>query len=222
MTPTAKTVLYVRVSTAEQKSNHQLVQAREAGFQIKDEHVITDHGVSGVSTCLAERDQGRRLYDLLQPGDVLLVRWVNRLGRSYDDVKKTIEEFLAKGVTVKTVINGMVFEPDYKITDPMMRAARDAILAFMTGIAAAEVQAQREARQAGIAHAKASADADRKYRGKKPSYDRTVFEVVQTMLVQNAGTVSQIARETGLSRQAVLRIRDTPDAAEAALCRWGI
>lgn len=33
---------------------------------------------------------------------------------------------------------------------------------------------------------------------------------------------SSIARETGLSRLAILLIRDTPEAAEAALCRWGM
>lgn len=32
MTPKPKTVLYVRVSTAEQTSDHQLAQARSAGF----------------------------------------------------------------------------------------------------------------------------------------------------------------------------------------------
>lgn len=42
MTPVPKTVLYVRVSTAEQISEHQVAQAREAGFEIKDQHVITD------------------------------------------------------------------------------------------------------------------------------------------------------------------------------------
>lgn len=222
MTPTAKTVLYVRVSTAEQTSGHQLVQAREAGFQIDDEHVITDHGVSGVSVRLADRDQGRRLFDLLQPNDTLLVRWVDRLGRNYEDVKEVIETFNRKGVTVRTVINRMTFEADHKLTDPTMKAARAAILAFMSALAEADATAKREARQAGIDHAKASADADRKYRGKKPSYDRTVFDTVQVLLTQNARTVSQIARETGLSRQAVLRIRDTPDAANAALCRWGM
>ncbi len=222
MTPTAKTVLYVRVSTAEQTSDHQLAQAREAGFQIAEEHVITDHGVSGVSTRLKERDQGRRLFDLLQPSDRLLVRWVDRLGRNYEDVKETIETFNKKGVTVCTVINRMTFEADYKLTDPTMKASRAAILAFMSALAEADATAKREARQAGIDYAKASSDADRKYRGKKPSYDRTVFETVQTMLVQNAGTVSQIARETGLSRQSVLRIRDTPEVADAALLRWGM
>ncbi len=45
---------------------------------------------------LAERPQGRRLYDMLRPGDVLLVRWLDRLGRNYADVTETIREFMRR------------------------------------------------------------------------------------------------------------------------------
>tara|TARA_R110002110_G_scaffold21167_26_gene84529 strand:+ start:883 stop:1548 length:666 start_codon:yes stop_codon:yes gene_type:complete len=221
MTPTAKTVLYVRVSTAEQTSAHQLDQARAAGFQIEDRHVITDHGVSGVKVPLKERDQGRRLFDLLQTGDTLVVRWVNRLGRDYKDVKRTIESFLERGVTVRTVINHMTFEPDHKLPDPTQRAARDAVLAFMSAMAEAEATAAREAREAGVRHALAQPDASTKYRGKRPSYDRVTLDKVQTLLATST-TIAAIARELGLSRQTVLRIRDEPAAADAALRRWGM
>lgn len=226
MTPSPRTVLYVRVSTAEQTSEHQLTQAREAGHNIEDGDVITDHGVSGIHTRLRERDQGKRLFDILRPGDTLLVRWVDRLGRNYDDVKQVITDFNRRGITVRTVINNMAFESDgmldAKDNADMLKAARDAMLAFMSAMASADAQAKAEARRAGIEHAKASADADQKYRGKKPSYDRATFNSVQTMLAQNGRTVAQIARENGLSRQAVLRIRDTPEAASAALERWGM
>lgn len=219
MDKNSKTVLYVRVSTAEQTSDHQLTQAREAGFEIEVENVLTDHGVSGVSTKLSEREQGRRLTDLLRKGDTLVVRWIDRLGRNYADVKTTIEDFNRRGVTVCTVINRMEFKPDFDLPDPTMRAARDAMLAFMSALAEADATAKREARQAGIEHAKRSAKRDQKYPGRKPSYDRRKFELVLLMLGKSQ-TVSEIAREAGLSRQAVLRIRDTPEAANAALTKW--
>ncbi|MEM6621966.1 MAG: recombinase family protein [Pseudomonadota bacterium] len=219
MDENSKTVLYVRVSTAEQTSDHQLTQARGAGFEIEAENVVTDHGVSGVSTKLAERNQGRRLPDLLRKGDTLVVRWVDRLGRNYADVKTTIEEFNRRGVTVCTVINRMEFKPDCELPDPTAKAARDAMLAFMAALADADATAKREARKAGIDHALRSPDRKRKYRGKKPSYDRVIFDRVQDMLSQQR-TISEIAREAGLSRQAVLRIRDTPEAANAALAKW--
>jgi hypothetical protein len=51
--------------------------------------------VSGVTTALAEREQGRRLFDMLRAGDTLVVRWVDRFGRNYKDVTDNIREFIA-------------------------------------------------------------------------------------------------------------------------------
>jgi DNA invertase Pin-like site-specific DNA recombinase len=65
----------------------------------KPDLVIADHAVSGVSARLAERPEGRRLFDLLRSGDVLVVRWVDRLGRNYADVCDTIRELMRRGVT---------------------------------------------------------------------------------------------------------------------------
>ncbi|APZ51261.1 resolvase family protein [Salipiger abyssi] len=137
-------------------------------------------------------------------------------------MKQVIEHFNAMGVTVKTVINNMTFEADYKLEDPTLRAARDAILAFMSAIAEADAKAKAEARQAGIDHVKASPDAKRKYRGKPPSFDRATFAQVQNMLSQDGVTISEIAREAGISRQTVHRIKDDPVKAEEALTRWGM
>jgi putative DNA-invertase from lambdoid prophage Rac len=53
--------LYARVSTSDQTAAHQLEQARAAGFDITEDNVIKDEGASGISTCFAERDGGRRL-----------------------------------------------------------------------------------------------------------------------------------------------------------------
>jgi putative DNA-invertase from lambdoid prophage Rac len=74
-----KTVLYCRVSTADQTLAHQRSQAEAAGFRLDE--VLADHGVSGVSTRLRDRPEGRRLFDILRSGDVLVVRWLDRLGR---------------------------------------------------------------------------------------------------------------------------------------------
>jgi DNA invertase Pin-like site-specific DNA recombinase len=64
------TVLYARVSSTEQTIEHQRTQAEQAGF--KFDEIISDGGVSGVSTKLRERPQGRRLFDLLRSGDTLV------------------------------------------------------------------------------------------------------------------------------------------------------
>ena len=63
-----KTVLYCRVSTIDQNLDHQVTQAKAAGFA--PDVVLADHGISGVSTRLCERPEGRRLFDILREGDV--------------------------------------------------------------------------------------------------------------------------------------------------------
>src|SRR5215467_385904 len=167
------TILYARVSTAEQTIDHQQAHARSAGFTIDE--VVSDNGVSGVSTRLVERPEGKRLFDKLRAGDVLVVRWVDRLGRNYADVCDTIREFMRRGVVIKTVINGMTF--DGSTTDPMQQAVRDALIAFMAASAQAQAEATKSAQRAGIDHSrtvKASA-----YLGRKPSYDRATFNRIR-------------------------------------------
>lgn len=209
-----QTILYARVSTADQTAAHQRTQAEAAGFAVDD--VVSDEGVSGVTTRLQDRPQGRRLFDMLRRGDVLVVRWVDRLGRNYADVTETIREFMRRGIVVRTVINGLTF--DGATTDPMQQAVRDALIAFMAATAQAQAEATKEAQRAGIAHAKAQ-EGETGYRGRKPSFTRGQLDTVSTMVAQGAG-VSAIAKATGLSRQTVYRIQEDPTAAEAVLARW--
>ncbi len=207
-----KTILYARVSTTDQTLDHQRTQAEHVGFIIDE--VVADHGVSGVTTTLKERPEGKRLFDMLRHGDTLVVRWVDRLGRNYQDVTDTIRTFMRQGIVVKTVINGLTF--DGATQDPMQEAVRDALIAFMAATAQAQAEATKEAQKAGIANAQERGD---KYLGRKPSYTRAAFSQVQDMLAQGSGT-SEIARVSGLTRQTVLRIKRDPVACEETLNRW--
>jgi DNA invertase Pin-like site-specific DNA recombinase len=206
------TILYGRVSTIEQTSDHQLTQAQAAGFKI--DRAVFDNGVSGVSTRLVERPEGRRLFDILRAGDVLVVRWVDRLGRNYEDVTETIREFMRRGVVIRTVINNMTF--DGATNDPMQKAVRDALIAFMAATAQAQAEATKAAQRAGIDHAKARGEG---YLGRKPSYTRAQLATVRDMLTLSA-SASAIAKATGLSRQTIYRIKDDPAGAEASLTAW--
>ena len=213
MVSAMKAVLYARVSTVEQTIIHQRKQAEAAGFKIDD--VVADDGVSGVSTRLVDRSEGRRLFDILRSGDILVVRWVDRLGRNYADVTDTIRDFMRRGVIIKTVINGLTF--DGATTEPMQMAVRDALISFMAATAQAQAEATKEAQKAGIEHAKGDGE---RYRGRKPSFDREQLQIVRDMLAQGAG-VSAIAKATGLSRQTIYRLQEDPAAAEASLATWG-
>ncbi|PDT87747.1 recombinase [Bradyrhizobium sp. Y36] len=208
------TIFYARVSTTDQTVEHQRTGAEAAGFKI--DRVVADHGVSGISTRLAERPEGKRLFDILRSGDTLVVRWIDRLGRNYGDVCDTIREFMRRGVVIRTVINGLTFDGATK--DPMQQAVRDALIAFMAATAQANAEAIKEAQRGGIALAKAKA-GETKYRGRKPTFGKDQLETVRSMLGQSAG-VGQIASATGLSRQTIYRIKEDPAGAEASLTHW--
>lgn len=210
------TFLYARVSTLEQTIEHQRTQAEAAGFKI--DKVISDEGVSGVNVPLADRAQGRRLFDMLRSGDTLVVRWVDRLGRNYQDVCDTIRTFMRQGVVIRTVINNMTFDGATK--DPMQMAVRDALIAFMAATAQAQAEATKAAQKAGIAHAKAT-DGAKVYKGRKPSFTRAQLTQVTDMHGRGAG-VSEIAAAVPLSRQTIYRVIENPVAAEAALAAWGL
>jgi putative DNA-invertase from lambdoid prophage Rac len=207
-----RTSLYARVSTADQTLAHQSEQAEAAGFRLDE--VVADHGVSGVGTRLADRPQGKRLSDILRAGDTLVVRWVDRLGRNYQDVTTTIREFMHRGVVIRTVINNMVFDGSTK--DPMQQAVRDALIAFMAATAQAQAEATKEAQRAGILHARANDDGT-KFRGRKPTFNWETFDLVQQLLGQGVGVAEVI---TGLKRQTVYRIQKEPGRQAAALAAW--
>ncbi|MFK8253271.1 recombinase family protein [Ancylobacter terrae] len=209
------TVLYARVSTADQTLAHQRTQAEAAGYTF--DMVIADDGVSGVSVPLGERPEGRRLFDVLRSGDTLVVRWVDRLGRNYADVTETIREFMRRGVVVRTIINAMTFDGATK--DPVQMAVRDALIGFMAATAQAQAEATKEAQKAGIAHARETEGAS-KYRGRKPTFTRDQFATVRQMLGQGTG-VSEVSKLTGLTRQTVYRIKDDPAGQAKALEAWG-
>lgn len=206
--------LYARVSDASQTLEHQRTHAEAAGFKIDE--VVSDHGVSGVTTKLADRPGGRRLLDKVRAGDQVIVRWVDRLGKNYDDATATIRHLMNQGVIVKTVINTMVF--DGSTTDPIQKAVRDAMIAFMAATAQAQAEATKAAQKAGIAYAKQQPEV--KYRGRKPSYTRAQFDIVRSMLDQHQG-ISTIAVTSDLSRQTIYRIERDPAGAEAVLATWG-
>jgi putative DNA-invertase from lambdoid prophage Rac len=213
-TPGMTTVLYARVSTLDQTVEHQRTQAHQNGFA--PDLVLADHGISGVSTRLCERPQGRRLFDILREGDTLVVRWIDRLGRNYQDVTDTVREFIRRGIRIETVINRMVF--DGTTTDPMQQAIRDSLIAFMAAMAVSQAEVTKEAQKAGIAHAQANDDGT-KYRGRKPTFTCEQFLRVRELLDQGIG-LSAIARTVGLNRQSVYRIRSEPEKQKAALLAW--
>jgi putative DNA-invertase from lambdoid prophage Rac len=59
---------------------------------------------------------------------------------------EVIRQFMKRGIVVRTVINGLVFDGATK--EPMQMAVRDALIAFMAALSQAQTEATKEAQRA--------------------------------------------------------------------------
>ena len=69
---------------------------------------------------------------------------------------------------------------------------------------------------------KNGADAGRSRLLGQSTATREQFDKVRDMLAQGTVGIAQVAKEMGLTRQTVYRIKDDPAGSEAALVAWAI
>lgn len=94
----SKTFYYGRVSTREQNLDRQIEAFRALGADERD--IITDKE-SGKDI---DRPGYRALRDsLLRPGDTLVVKSLDRLSRSKEDIKDELEHYKRNGIRVKII-----------------------------------------------------------------------------------------------------------------------
>ena len=75
----SRTFAYCRVSTIEQSAENQKREIQAAGFNIEPFRIIEEK-ISG-SVAMKKRPNFIRLLDRLEPGDVLVVTKLDRLGQ---------------------------------------------------------------------------------------------------------------------------------------------
>jgi putative DNA-invertase from lambdoid prophage Rac len=189
-----QTFYYGRISTIDGQTI--VTQTNEAtALNIDQANVLVDEGVSGYHVAPLDRKQWSTLEGRLRAGDILMVRWLDRISRRYDELHATMRRLMDKGVLVRCTLNGMEF--DGRATDPMLMATRDAVLAFMAGQGQADYQNRREMQRKGIQHAK----TEGKYKGRTKAIDDTAI----VKAIENGSTWAQVMDEHGVSKSAVAR-----------------
>lgn len=141
-------IYYGRVSTSEQNIRQQQVEALALGCNFS----YFDEGVSGYHVSPNERREWQKVMAALRAGDTLYVRWLDRISRRYDELHKTMQELMQRGVTVHCTMNGMFF--DGASDNPIAKATRDAILAFMAAQGEMDYLNRKEMQRRGIEIAK--------------------------------------------------------------------
>lgn len=187
---------YCRVSTADQTTLNQRREIEAAGFAVQSRRII-EECVSG-SVASSERPGFQKLMDRLEPGDVLVVTKLDRLGRNAMDVRATVERLQALEVRVHCLALGGV-----DLTSPAGKMAMQVIAA----VAEFERDLLIERTQSGLNRARAQG----KRLGRPRSLSAEQREQVLEHLT-NGMSVSQAAKELKTSRQTVMRIRSSRDA----------
>ena len=93
----ARTFACLRVSTPEQTTENQVQEITASGFRVEPHRIVTET-ISG-SVAISQRPEFARLADRLEPGDVLVVTKLDRLGRNAMDVAVTVAGLAEAGHT---------------------------------------------------------------------------------------------------------------------------
>ncbi|HGH5996679.1 TPA: recombinase family protein [Morganella morganii] len=90
---------YCRVSTSEQTTENQILAIRQAGYEVRENRIISET-VSGGVQAMHRQAFADMVNHKLEPGDQLVVLKLDRLGRNNIDVQQTIAMLVEKGIEV--------------------------------------------------------------------------------------------------------------------------
>ena len=187
-----RTFAYCRVSTADQSPENQALEIAQAGFKVESHRIVADT-VSGTAPA-KQRPEFKQLLIKLEPGDVLVVTKLDRLGRSAMDVGATVHELAQGGVRVHCLALGGL-----DLTSPagkMTMGVINAVAEFERDLLVERTNAGLDrARKAGTKLGRPSALTD--------SQRKTIVR-----RLAEGGTVYELAKEFMVSRKTIMRLRD--------------
>ena len=139
---------YARVSTREQNEERQIIALREYGVQ--DRYIFMDKQ-SGKDF---DRPAYQRMIKKLKPGDLLIIKSIDRLGRSYEDILEQWR-FITREKRASIVVLDMPLL-DTRMDNGLVGVLiADIVLQVLCYMAQAEREAIRKRQAEGIAAAKA-------------------------------------------------------------------
>lgn len=179
-------IAYARVSTGEQKVGMQVDALLAAGVARED--IFLDEGVSGtkrtrpgLDACLAA----------LQPGDVLVVYRIDRLGRLAGFLLTVLDDLQARGIGFRSLSEGI------DTTTAMGR--------MVFGILAAVAQGEREVTVERIKGGIASFRKDLGRWGRRRALLPHQVERARKMMDEEGCSLGEVARTFNVSKSSVWR-----------------
>lgn len=184
---------YARVSSAGQAIDGNSLEAQSELLKANGAQKIFSDVYTGTKLHRPELD---KLMAEIQPGDTLIVAKLDRIARSAKNGLELIDQFIDKGVSVNILNMGVMNN------SPTGKVIRTVMLAFAEFERDMIVERTREGKKI------ASQRPD--YReGRKPTeYDRNLFDVLHEQVEKRILTVTDAAKQLGVTRQTWYRIAE--------------
>lgn len=185
---------YVRVSSKEQNLDRQILALREFGIP---ENLIFQEKQSGKDF---ERPVYKRLVKKLKPGDTLVIKSIDRLGRNYDEI---LEQWriITKEKRADIVVLDMHLLDTRQGRDLTGTLIADIVLQLLSYIAQTEREFIRQRQAEGIAAAKARGVQFGRHPREKPGNYKAVLAQWQ----EGAITAHRAALFLGVDRKTFLK-----------------
>ena len=185
---------YVRVSSREQNTERQLIAMHE--FGIGDENIFIDRQ-SGKDF---DRPAYRRLVRRLKPGNILVVKSIDRLGRNYDEI---LEQWrlLTKKKEAAIVVLDMPLLDTRQGRDLTGTLIADIVLQLLSYVAQTEREFIHQRQAEGIAAAKARGVRF----GRRPMERPKEFDAICLAWSNGQLTARKAAERLGVSHKTFLK-----------------
>ncbi len=188
-----QTFVYARVSTVDQTTDNQLLEIEQAGY---DADTVYTDTVSG-KVPAEERPEFGKMLDTItrtRKPKRLIVTKLDRLGRDAIDILTTVRRLSELECAVKVLQLGEL---------DLTSSAGKMVLSTLSAVAEMERDILVERTKAGIARARAE--------GKQLGRPKVTNKKSAAAIIEKLGegaSVAQIARDHGVSRMTIMRIRD--------------
>ncbi|MCI8678381.1 MAG: recombinase family protein [Lawsonibacter sp.] len=185
---------YVRVSTQEQNEARQLAAMQK--FGVPERNVITEK-ISGKDF---DRPKYRWLIQNLRPGDILVIKSIDRLGRSYEEI---LEQWaiITKERQAVVVVLDMPLLDTRQGRDLTGTLIADIVLQLLSYVAQTERENIRQRQAEGIAAAKANGVRFGRERMEMPKE----FDGLMALWSEGRISARRAALQLGISHHTFLR-----------------
>ena len=190
---------YIRVSSKDQNIDRQILALQEYG--IKRDKLFIDK-LSGKDF---DRPQYCRLIKKIKPGDTLVVKSIDRLGRNYDEI-------LAQWRHITTELKADIVVLDMPLLDTRQgkdltgTLIADIVLQLLSYVAQTEREFIHQRQAEGIAAAKARGVSF----GRKPKEKPENYPLVYSAWKSGTLSARKAAEQLGVSHRTFLRWAKTP------------